>query len=369
MRTPAVLLAVICLTAVAAFQVGCGGDKMSGPSAVSPPSSTPAFVGSTAVGLWISGPELASLPESGPAWANVFNEAQQRCRAPSLSDQDNQGDVCLLSKALVYERTGQASLRDEVLAALTMLASAGTYRGRALSLGRQLPAIVTAADLLDLPSLNPELDGRFRSFVRNLLRTPTTGGPGDLIECHEQRPNNWGNHCGAARAAIAAYLHDSGELARTAQVFRGFLGDRASYAGFEYGELDWQCDPARPVGINRAGCTKNGHSIDGVIPDDQRRGGEFIWPPPRENYVYESLQGAIVQAAILERAGYPTFSWEDRALLRAYRWLQDQALYPATGDDEWQMHVVNFFYHTSLPAPLPARPGKNMGWTDWTHHR
>ena len=48
MRTPAVLLAVICLTAVAAFQVGCGGDKMSGPSAVSPPSSTPAFVGSTA---------------------------------------------------------------------------------------------------------------------------------------------------------------------------------------------------------------------------------------------------------------------------------------------------------------------------------
>jgi hypothetical protein len=47
-----------------------------------------------------------------------------------------------------------------------------------------------------------------------------------------------------ARAAIAAYVHDSGEMARVAQVFRGFLGDRASYAGFEYRDLDWQCDPA-----------------------------------------------------------------------------------------------------------------------------
>ena len=28
----------------------------------------------------------------------------------------------------------------------------------------------------------------------------------NLVECHEKRPNNWGNHCGASRAAVAAYL-------------------------------------------------------------------------------------------------------------------------------------------------------------------
>jgi hypothetical protein len=39
------------------------------------------------------------------------------------------------------------------------------------------------------------------------------------------------------------------------------------------------------------------------------------------------------------------------------------------GDDEWQMHVVNHVYRVNLPAPSPARPGKNMGWTDWTHGR
>jgi hypothetical protein len=326
-------------------------------------------VGTTSVGLWISAPELAGLPESGAGWANVFNQAQQRCRAPSLSDQENQGDVCLMSKALVFTRTGQTGYRDEVVAALTALTTAPPYRGRALSLGRQLPAIVVAADLVDLPRANPGLDGRFRSFIRELLHAPTFGGPSDLVDCHERRPNNWGSHCGAARVAVAAYLRDSGELARAAQVFRGFLGDRASYAGFEYGELDWQCDPARPVGINRTGCTRDGHSIDGVMPDDQRRGGRFVWPPPRENYVYESLQGAIVQAAILDRAGFPAFTWEDRAILRAYRWLQDQAMYPAMGDDEWQMHLVNHYYRANLPAPFPARPGKNMGWTDWTHRR
>jgi hypothetical protein len=356
------------LIVVVGLQVACGSDKVSGPSAVPPPSSPP-FAGSTAVGMWISAPELAGLPESGAGWSNVLGQAQQRCRTPSLSDQENQGDVCLLSKALVFARTGQNNYRDEVVAALNTLSNSAPYRGRSLSLGRQLPAIVVAADLVDLPRIDPELDGRFRNFIRNLLHTPTTGGPVDLVDCHEKRPNNWGNHCGAARAAVAAYLRDSGEMARVAQVFRGFLGDRSSYSGFEYGELDWQCDPARPVGINRAGCTKGGHVVDGVIPDDQRRGGEFEWPPPRENYVYESLQGAIVQAAILERAGHPALSWEDRAILRAYRWLQDQASYPAAGDDEWQMHLVNHFYRANLPAPFPARPGKNMGWTDWTHRR
>jgi hypothetical protein len=364
---PSRILALLLLPALAGMYVACG-DKPSSPSPAAP-SPQPPPVGSTAVGLWISAPELAGLPESGAGWANVFNQAQQGCRPPRLSDQEDQGDVCLMSKALVYVRTGENGYRDQVMAALDAIVAGGTYRGRALALGRQLPAIVVAADLIDLPRVNPDLNTRFSAFIRNLLHTPTFGGPVDLVDCHEKRPNNWGNHCGAARAAVAAYLHDSGEMARTAQVFRGFLGDRNSYAGFEYGELDWQCDPSQPVGINRTGCTKDGHVIDGVIPDDQRRSGGFAWPPPRENYVYESLQGTIVQAAILDRAGYPAFTWQDRAVLRAFRWLQDQASYPAAGDDEWQMHVVNFFYRANLPAPIPARPGKNMGFTDWTHRR
>jgi hypothetical protein len=105
------------------------------------------------------------------------------------------------------------------------------------------------------------------------------------------------------------------------------------------------------------------------MPDDQRRGGTFRWPPPKENYAYEGLQGLLVQAQILRRAGYDSFQWQDSALWRAFNWLYTQALFPATGDDSWQPHLVNRIYGSNFPAPLPSRPGKNMGWTDWTHGR
>jgi hypothetical protein len=106
-----------------------------------------------------------------------------------------------------------------------------------------------------------------------------------------------------------------------------------------------------------------------VLPDDQRRAGTFRWPPPKENYVYEGLQGALAEAVILHRAGYDVFNWQDRALLRAFQWLHTQASFPATGDDSWEPYVVNKYYGTSFPAPVPSKPGKNVGWTDWTHAR
>jgi hypothetical protein len=83
--------------------------------------------------------------------------------------------------------------------------------------------------------------------------------------------------------------------------------------------------------------------------------------------VYEALQGALVQAVILQRAGYDPFNWQNRAILRAFQWLDREANFPATGDDTWQPHIVNHYYRTHFPAPIPSRPGKGMGWTDWTH--
>lgn len=321
-------------------------------------------------GIWIDPARLASLPTSGAAWSALTNRASQTCSRPDLSNQDDSANVCVLAKALVFARTGNLTHRLRVVDAIWAIVNAGTYDGRALALGRELGAYVIAADLIDLKTYDPQLDRTFRSVIAGLLTTPTTGGPATLIECHERRPNNWGTHCGGSRAAVAAYLGDTAQLGRIAAVFKGWLGDRSSYAGFVYGDLAWQCDPNEPVGINPLGCKRNGHSIDGVLPDDQRRGGGFTWPPPQENYVYEALQGALLQAMILERAGYDPFTWENRALARAFAWLQTQANYPSAGDDTWQPHVVNHFYAWAgvhLPAPLPSSPGKNLGWTDWTH--
>jgi len=317
--------------------------------------------GRQGVGLWISAAEISALPTSGPAWNKLKAEADKPAGKPNLSNQDDDVNVQIMAKALVYARTKNERYRVEVINAC--LAAMGTEKGgRTLALGRELAAYVIAADLVGLP---PGEDQLFRAWLRQTLSETLDGRT--LRSTHEERPNNWGTHAGASRLAAAVYLGDQAEIARCAQVFKGWLGDRGAYAGFKFGDLHWQADPNKPVAINPKGATKNGYLIDGVLPDDQRRAGRFKWPPPQENYVFEALQGALVQAVILSRLGYEVWNWQDKALLRAYEWLHQQAKFAASGDDGWQPHLINYYYRTNFPAPVPATPGKNVGWTDWTH--
>ena len=71
---------------------------------------------------------------------------------------------------------------------------------------------------------------------------------------------------------------------------------------------------------------------------------------PAENYVYEALQGAMVQAVLLTRAGYDAFNWENQALLRAFLFEMNVVGYLAEGDDTWMPHLVIYFYGPVLPA-------------------
>ncbi len=350
----------LCLTAA------IGGGSTAQPANTTPDSGGgPTLAQRAAVqGIWTSSSELLSLPMSGPAWTGVLAAADRPAGVPRIRDMNDKVDTLVMAKALVYARTGRKRYRDEVIAACN--AAIGTEEGgKTLALGRNLIGYVIAAELVGLPA---EHDANFRQWLREVLSKKLEGKT--LRSTHEDRPNNWGTHAGASRAAVAVYLDDAAELERVAVVFKGWLGDRSSYAGFRYRELWWQADEQRPVGINPKGATKliDGvpRSVDGVLPDDQRRGGALQWPPPKEPYVYEALQGALAQAVILHRAGYDVWEWQDQALLRAFSWLNQQAHFVAEGDDTWQPHVVNHFYGTGFPAPAPSRPGKNVGWTDWT---
>ncbi len=313
-------------------------------------------------GIWISAEELATLPMSGEPWIKLKEDADFYWGVPNISDREDKANIYTLSKALVYARTGIESYRAEVIEAC-MQAIGTEVGGTSLALGRNLGAFIIAADLIGLP---PEEDALFCSWLRELRLKPMADGR-SLTKCHEVRANNWGTHAGGSRAAVAAYLEDQDELDRVAQVFKGWLGDRDSYAGFYFGDRWWQSDPDRPVGINPAGATIQGHSVDGVLPDDQRTSGGFTWPPPKAGNVYEALQGALLQAVILHRAGYDVWNWEDRALLRAWNWLHDIADYPAAGDDSWQPFIMNCFYESEFPAPEISEPGKNIARTCWTH--
>lgn len=324
--------------------------------------ATPPDLETLSGGIWIDRQYLQSLPTEGPAWDRLLVDAARSTDAPNLSDQEDMTNVWVFAKALAHVRTGEASYRDQVISAC--MAAMGTEDGgSSLALGRELMAYVLAADLVGLP---PEEDAAFRAWLAAVMDKVMSDGR-TLRTTHAQRSNNWGTHAGASRLAAAAYLGDAAEIDQVAAIFKGWLGDRSSYAGFKYGALDWQADPNNPVGINPFGSVREGHSIDGVLPEEQRRSSGFTWPPPQENYVYEGLQGALAQAVILQRAGYPAFEWENQALRRAFQWLHDQANYPAEGDDTWQPYLINLIYRTNFPVIAPSRPGKNVGYTDWSH--
>jgi len=314
-------------------------------------------------GIWLTREELNALPAFGVAWENLRAAAEHNPGDPDLSDQDQENNVYVLAKALVYARTGEKRYQDEVVENLMRVIDTEDG-GRTLASARNLVAYVIAADLINLPEANPESDQRFREWLHQMLTVSLDGQT--IRSTQELRPNNWGTHAGASRVAIALYLGDEAELARAAVVFKGWLGDRDAYAGFVYGRLSWQADEDNPVGINPVGATKEGHSIDGAQPEEMRRGGKFRWPPKKTNYPWGALQGALVQAELLHRAGYNVWEWEDRALLRAVNFLYDIDWLPE-GDDVWQPWLINYAYNTTFPAVTPSRPGKNMGWTDWTH--
>jgi alginate lyase len=329
----------------------------------SPPMLAPAAAPSR--GIWIAREEIRALPTSGAAWNALKAQADLPAGVPKLSDQNQNNNVYVLAKALVHVRTGIESYRTEVRQSC-MQAIDTELGGRTLALGRELAAYVIAADLV---GLEPAEDATFRAWLRRCL-TETLDGK-TLQSTHEERPNNWGTMAGASRAAVAAYLGDAAELARSAKVLKGWLGDRASFAGFKYGDPSWQLDAAKPVGINPRGATKNAESIDGALPEEMRRGCIFQFPPCPTGYPWEALQGVTVQAEILHRAGYDAWNWQDQAIRRAFQFLYDldrrYGGWWADSNDEWNVWMVNRAYGTRFPTRTPAKPGKIMGWTDWTH--
>jgi hypothetical protein len=339
-------------------------SRPAAPPAPSPAVQAPSGTGPVA-GVWTSAAELASRPMSGPAW-QAMKAAADSSGSAKISDQNSFHDVNTLAAALVYARTGNAAYRQKAAAAIS--SAIGTERGgRTLALGRNLVGYVAAADLIGLGSLDPGLDGRFRSWLTGVRSASLSGDT--LISTHEQRPNNWGTMAGASRMAADVYLGDKADLDRAANVFRGWLGERAAYSGFNFGDLSWQADAGQPVAVEPQGATKDGLDVDGALADDMRRGCGPKAPPCQTDYAWEAMQGVVVQAQILARRGYDSWGWGNRAMLRAANFLErlDRQFggWWASADDEWQPWVINRAYGTNFRKTTPAQPGKIMGWTDW----
>lgn len=402
------------------------------------PTPTPPPPGGTS-GIWISHDEIMALSTSGPAWQDVLSNSNNSTANPDFTDQDSNNDIYTIAKALVAVRDNDTNKRDEVVNTLHTLVSTHPINKSPcwdwLGILRGLGSYVVAADIVDLQSVDPQFDSNvFRPWLAQVRYAWTEGDGFGNLDCNpdldstrgsvvtgqEKRPNNFGTHGSFSRIATALYLNDQADLDRAIAVYRGYLGNTSLHdaydpsidgntncdvgdiecKGFEYGDdLSWQCYPNslhQLVGINTDGCSTVNKR--GVLPDDQRRGGNYSTPPVRENYVWEALQGVTTTAEILHRAGYPAYDWENQAIKRAYNWLHTEQFsnldgtnpndpialdyYKPDANDSWIAWLLNKhyglnYYFVGDPSAggnssftLSAgdgTPGKNMGFTDWTH--
>jgi hypothetical protein len=324
--------------------------------------------------------ELLALPTSGTAWNALKAVADGSMSTPDLCNQNASHHLETLAAALVYARTGVASYGSKARAAI--MAAIQTQQvgctNAVLALGRQLTAYVLAANLAGLSGSD---DSTFRSWL-SAIRTKVIGGHpvwNALVVTHLSSPNNWGAYAGAARIAADLYLGDTTDLAAAARVTRGFLGDRAAYAGFTQNltadAIAWSCTGnVTTYSPENGACAKSGINLDGGVAADISRGGSLRWPPadPGIPYQLEAIQGTGLQVELLYRNGYPdAWNWSNNALERAAAIVSRSA---ASGGTGWnatttarQMPwLLNLRYGTSIPTQTSGM-GRAIGFTDWLY--
>jgi hypothetical protein len=340
-------------------------------------------------GLWLSPAEIARLPTDGPAWEALSAIAQEGPGDPvDVSDQESRHAQRTFATALVAARVG-GDLVDVVRDAIddvigTEFGDDGGHgsANRVLAWGRNVGSYVLAADLIDLSTVDPVLDERFRAWLRTMLTATSVPGSADrysLRGADATDPGNWGSWSGASHTAIAAYLRDPAELELARSSLERFL---TSGAGFLYRESwaisrdedGWSTVPDRSGTIppvNPPGARIDGHDVDGIIVADMRRGSErFDWPPDFTTYPREALSGRVIQAEILDRLGTDPFGWGSEAMRRiAIRLI---ALEAETGDDWYEanqapMWILRQRYpEADLTVEGPV-VGRMIAGTDWTH--
>jgi len=333
-------------------------------------SPTDTSAPSDVIGIWTSPAELARVPMSGDAWTEVLVAASEASgNQASVSDQDSNNNVQTLAAAIVHARAGTKTSKDKVVVACSKLASEGKPAGNTLAWARETGAYVMAADLVGYRT--PE----FEVWCRNMADIYVGTDGRTLRQMFEERPNNWGAMAFGSLSAIYRYLRDTANLTAIrdywVQLVEGPKPKLAVYGGPER-DLSWHADESNPRLINPRDSVKRGINIDGILPDDMRRGGPLRDPPGFTGYPWEAMQGFVTAARVLDRAGMPIWTVGDQALYRAAYALQVRlgggwdTSWMASGDDVWMLAFLNKVYNTTWSSPATTSrtwgAGKIAGW-------
>jgi hypothetical protein len=310
-------------------------------------------------GIWSSADELAGKPTSGDGWTTLVSFADGDTSAPDVSNQDDPTNVRVLAAAIVYARNGDASYQSKVIVACQQVVGS-EKGGRTLAWGRETGAYAMAADLVGFRT--PE----FEAWLHNVADVELGSELGiTLRQMFYKRPNNWGAMAFGSLTAIYRYLGDDALLADVRDYWvKGVTGPNP---GLSYdADVSWHADPSDLRLINPAGSSKQGVDIDGIIPDDMRRGASFTTGTPVfTGYPWEHLQGVLMAARVLQRAGLPIWNVDQDAIGRAAYALQVRLAgeFVAKGDDLWQLAFLDQAYGTSYSGSESVwGAGKNTGF-------
>lgn len=360
-------------------------------------------------GFWISQTEIDQLPTHNPTWDRIVKIANSDIGAADISDQNYDHPIDTMAIALAYAKTGDDSYRQKTVTELMEVIGTENNNdpncdhtrkdrpagARSLAIGRNLAPYVIASDIINFRSGGYDPDGQGTEFenwvdyIRFRDNCPDNGSgsyPDDnwynLSQTHNSSVSNGNTMTGGSRIVAAAYLGDQEELNRAWLTYKQYTGDTSSDIIDRYNSYSttWRVMSSPVIGINPKNSTLNNISVDGVLPNDQGRGGSLPdnsnTEPGYTQYPWEGLQGSFVQAVVFDRLGYShngSNPWQinDSALLRAveYQWYLQQKFGGKWFDSTraaWVKHLANVAYGKDYPVAA-YNGGRNMDWTQWTH--
>lgn len=329
-------------------------------------------------GIWT---DVMSLSLPVPQY--IIDRANSSWGAPDVGHNQDSNDwpVSVLVGALYGQRTSNSAMITKVKAALEL--AVGTDGGaRALGIGRKMPAVVIAANIVNHHTT------RFDNWLKTAIVDGTREGHGhtgplgtatSVRETAAQSPANWGGMCRGLVAAIAVH---TGWVALAQDVARWhlrYLGINNGYEGLAWkrvsgdpcGYSNWHINGCgTKYGVNPPGSVRDGHDFSLIMPEDQRRGGSYngSWPPVVENYVRGMMGALLIGDVIMTRAGLIPPRAANNAVKRGSTF----AIYSGEGsdDDLWQKPILRNLYGATGPnyaGPAGEGIGKPMAFTDWTH--
>lgn len=301
------------------------------------------------------GPDVAGLPTSGSAWNAVKAVADASPGTPNITCDQNQRTHpgAALASGLVYARTGDATYRARAVALIEATYPTARECGNAiLSLGRQLGAYVLAADYVGYR------DPAFVAWLTD-IRVRELGGHSrwhTLAGTAVNTSNNWGTFALASLTAADAYLRDAAGLERDYDLFRDYGDGTSAYQHTASYQAIWSC----PAGfeINPASCSDP--RKEGAAVEDASR----TTFPTLGGYPAEAAQGYVLQAELLERAGFPAWAVNDAQVCRNALWRERGGNLNHSSADRYVTWMTNERCGLSQPTAA-AGYGRVFGMTDW----